>query len=72
MLFLGGNRIPGLGKGTTIGMAVFIYMLLSVIPGWLIVSSLLQEFTLLKLSLLISLLAITAYNLAARGMNSVK
>jgi hypothetical protein len=71
-LFLGGNRIPGLGKGTTIGMAVFIYILLSVIPGWLLISSLLQAFTLLKLAILISLLAVTAYNVAARGTNSVK
>ena len=70
-LFLGGNRIPGISRGSTIGMAVFIYVLLSVIPGWMLTSSLLQEVTLLKLSLLVSLLAITAYNLAARGKNAL-
>jgi hypothetical protein len=68
-LFVGGTRIPGLGRGSTLGMAVFIYVLLSVIPGAILVSSMLQEFSLIKLFLLIGLLAISIYNVAARGKN---
>ena len=66
-LFLGGSNIPGIGKGSTIGMTVFIYILLSVIPGAMLVSSLLQEFTLLKFLLLIFLLSISTLNAVIRG-----
>jgi hypothetical protein len=66
-LFVGGTRIPGLGRGSTLGMAVFIYVLLSVIPGTVLVSSILQEFSLIKLFLLAGLVAISIYNVAARG-----
>jgi hypothetical protein len=66
-LFVGGTRIPGLGRGSTLGMAVFIYVLLSVIPGAILVSSMLQEFTLIKLFLLAGLVAISIYNVVARG-----
>ena len=69
-LFLGSNGIPGLGRGSVVGMAIFLYILLSIIPGALPVSSLLKEFTLLKLLLLVSILAITVYNMAARGKNA--
>ena len=66
-LFLGDSRIPGISKGSTLGMAVFIYLLLSVIPGMMIVSSLFQEFSLLKLLLLICLLSVSTYNAVVRG-----
>ena len=66
-LFLGGSSIPGIGKGSTLGMAVFIYLLLSIIPGMMLVSSLFQEFSLLKLSLLICLLSVSTYNAVIRG-----
>jgi hypothetical protein len=66
-LFLGGSHLPGIGKGSTMGMTVFIYILLSIIPGAMLVSSILQEFTLLKLSLLIFLLSISTLNAVIRA-----
>jgi hypothetical protein len=66
-LFLGGSSIPGIGKGSTVGMTVFIYLLLSIIPGLILVSSIFQEFSLPKLSLLICLLSVSTYNAVARG-----
>ena len=66
-LFLGGSNIPGISKGSTIGMSVFIYILLSIIPGTVLVSSMIQEFSLLKLFLLICLLAVSSYNIVIRG-----
>ena len=65
-LFLGGNNLPGISKGSTMGMTVFIYILLSIIPGAMLVSSIIPEFTLLKLLLLISLLSISILNAAIR------
>jgi hypothetical protein len=65
-LFLGGSNLPGIGKGSTMSMTVFIYILLSVIPGVMLVSSILQGFTLLKLSLLIFLLSISTLNALIR------
>lgn len=70
-LFLGGNRIPGIGKGSTLGMAAFIYVLLSIIPGTLLVSSMFQEFSLLKLSLLVCLLSVSTYNVVSRVKNLI-
>ena len=64
-LFLGGNHIPGIGRGTTVGMTSFIYALLTVIPVTLLLSSVLQQFSLLKVSVLVALLSVTAYNAAA-------
>jgi hypothetical protein len=66
-LFLGAISIPGISKGATLGMAAFTYLLLSIIPGIMIVSSFLQEFSLLKLLLLICLLSLSTYNLLVRG-----
>ena len=71
-LFLGGNSIPGISRGSTLGMAIFIYVLLSIIPGTVIVSSMFQEFTLLKLSLLVCLLSVSTYNLVNRGKNLIR
>ena len=66
-LFLGGGNIPGISKGSTLGMTVFLYLLLSIIPGLLLVSSIFQEFSLLKLVLLICLLSLSTYNMVIRG-----
>jgi hypothetical protein len=68
-LFLGASRIPGIGKGSTLGMAAFIYLLLSIFPGIMLVSSIFQEFSILKLSLLICLLSVSTYNAVTRGKN---
>jgi hypothetical protein len=66
-LFLGGSHIPGISKGSTWGMTLFIYMLLSIIPGTMLASSILYEFRLAKLVLLICLLSISIYNATVRG-----
>jgi hypothetical protein len=71
-LFLGGSSIPGISKGATWGMTAFIYLLLSTIPGIVLVSSIFQEFSLLKLSLLIGLLLISIYNAVSRGRKLVR
>jgi len=68
----GANRIPGLGKGSIIGLTVFAYVVLAVIPGWLLVDSLLQGFDLLKLSVLTSLALVSVYGIAARIKNGDK
>jgi len=65
-LFIGKSHIPGISKGSEIGMAVFIYTILSVLPGSLLVSSILQEFSPVKLLLMIGLLSISIYNVVAR------
>jgi hypothetical protein len=65
-LFIGKSHIPGIGKGSEIGMAVFIYVILSVVPITLLASSMLQEFSSLKLLLMIGFLSISIYNGAAR------
>jgi hypothetical protein len=71
-LFLGGSSIPGVSKGATWGMTVFFYLLLSIIPGVVLVSSIFQEFSLLKLSLLIGLLLISIYNAVSRGRKLIR
>ena len=65
-LFIGKSHIPGISKGSEIGMAVFIYSILSALPGALLVSSILQEFSPVKLLLIIGLLSISIYNVVAR------
>jgi hypothetical protein len=70
-LFLGGGNIPGISKSVTCGMVVFIYLLLSIVPGIMLVSSIFQKFTLLKLTLLIGLLLISIYNAVTRGRSLI-
>jgi hypothetical protein len=65
-LFIGKSHIPGIGKDSEVGMAVFIYVILSVTPGSLLVSSIFQEINPVKLLLLIYLLTISTANGAAR------
>ncbi len=52
LLFLGANHIPGMRKGTILAMDTTIYVVLTLIPGWLLTSSLLAEYDLLKLVVL--------------------
>ena len=65
-LTLGSNRIPGISKGSTLGMAATMYVVLSVIPGALVVNSLLSTFNPLSVLLLIAILLLTAYTLMVR------
>ncbi len=69
ILFLGTNRIPGLNKGSILSMTAAIFVILSVIPGLLIASSILQGFTLLKFLALTCLIAITLYAVGSRLKN---
>jgi hypothetical protein len=65
-LFVGKSHIPGIGKGSELGMAVFVYVSFSVAPAALLFSLILQEFSLLKLVLMIGLLAISTFNVSNR------
>ena len=66
---LGGNRIPGIGKGSTLGMAATMYVVLIIIPGMLLVNSMFDGFSLVKLSVLVFLLMLTAYTMVVRAKN---
>jgi hypothetical protein len=66
IMLLGANRIPGLSKSTIIGITVFLYVALTVIPGLLIVTSLMQSYSILTFSVLVALLAVTVFSIAAR------
>jgi hypothetical protein len=66
-LTLGSNRIPGISKGSTLGMATTMYAILTIIPIALLVNSLLDSFNPLKLLLLAAILLITAYTLLVRA-----
>jgi hypothetical protein len=73
LLFLGANHIPGIGKATIIAMNTTIYVALILIPGWLLASSLMTEYNLLKLLALAGLAAVSIigvlgllYHLAAK------
>ena len=65
-LFLGAYRIPGLSKSSILGMITFAYVILTLVPGWLIANSLLQEFTVSKLLTLVGLIAISIYGIISR------
>jgi hypothetical protein len=72
ILFRGANRIPGLSKGSVMGMSVYLYIVLLVIPGALLASSLMGEFSLLKVGLLAGLLAVSVFGLVMRLKNGNK
>jgi len=72
ILMRGANRIPGLNKGSIISLTVFAYVVLAVIPGWLLVDSILQGFDLLKLAVLSCLALVSVYGIAARIKNGDK
>lgn len=65
-LSLGSNLIPGISKGSTIGMATTMYIVLTAIPGLLLANSIINAFDLPKLLLLSSLLSITTYTAIMR------
>ncbi len=62
-LSLGSNRIPGISKGSTLGMAATIYVVLTVIPSALLVNTLLDTVDPVSLLLLATILLITIYTL---------
>jgi len=66
IMFLGGNNIPGLGKSTVIGLNVFLYVVLTVIPGALLTLALLQTYNAAYVAVLVALLDITAVSVAAK------
>ncbi|MGD6933465.1 MAG: hypothetical protein ACQCN5_04580 [Candidatus Bathyarchaeia archaeon] len=79
LLFLGANHIPGMGKGTILAMDTTIYVVLTLIPGWLLTSSLLAEYDLLKLVVLgglagVSIIALIGlvYHLTVKPKTKVK
>jgi hypothetical protein len=69
MLFQGANHIPGIGKGSLLGMAAFTYIVLTVIPGVLLADSMLADFSIAKLLLLGCLLAVSVYSIIIRIKN---
>ncbi|MCL5877636.1 MAG: hypothetical protein M1540_07485 [Candidatus Bathyarchaeota archaeon] len=66
ILFLGANSIPGLSKGSILGMVVFVYVVLMIVPSSLLVNSLLQEFNLLNASVLAGILSISIFSIVVR------
>ncbi len=66
-LTLGSNRIPGISKGSTVGMATTMYVILTVIPSALLVNSMLSVFNPLSVLLLAAILLVTVYTLVARA-----
>ena len=70
-LFLGGNHIPGLSKGSVLGMAAYIYIILTVIPGIALTNSTFQGFSLVKLLVLVGLLSLSIYTIIIRAKNGI-
>ena len=68
-LTLGSNHIPGISKGSTGGMAVTMYVILTGIPVAALLNSVLNSFDTAKIVLLLALLAITTYTLIVRARN---
>jgi hypothetical protein len=68
-LFLGGRRIPGIGGDSSFVMVVALYVILSLLPSAVLVSSMFQEFTALKLLLLMCLVSITVVHAIVRLKN---
>ncbi len=69
ILFLGASRIPGLSRGSILGMTAFTYVVMLLIPGYALTNSILEEFTLLKSVMLAGLLGISAFAIANRVKN---
>ncbi len=67
ILFLGANNIPGLSKGSIIGMTVYIFIALMAIPSLVLGGSVLSQFTLLKLVGLVAVLAVSLYALTNKA-----
>ena len=72
ILFLGANHIPGITKTSLVGMTVFIFIVLLVIPASVLASSLLAEYSLVKLILLVGLVVTSLIALIIRLVNRNK
>jgi hypothetical protein len=72
ILFLGANRIPGLSNSSVLGMTVFVYIALFIIPIFVLINSLFGELTTLKLTLLIIILGVFAVAVGERFSNRNK
>ena len=66
-LTLGSSRIPGISKGSTLGMAITMYVILTVIPTALLVNSMLNSFDPLKILSLTGILLVTVCTLIIRA-----
>jgi hypothetical protein len=66
LLFLGANRIPGISKSSIIGIDVFLYVALSIIPISVFAASLLQGFSFLSAMVLTGLLIVSIFGIVAR------
>ncbi len=71
-LSLGGNHLPGIGKGTTITLATIMYVVLTVIPTLILMNSLSINVNVDKILLLAGILAITISTLVVRATNRYK
>jgi hypothetical protein len=72
ILMRGANQIPGLSTSSIMGMTVFTYLVLAVIPSWLLVSSLLQSFDILKILVLSAIALISILGIAMHLKNGNK
>ena len=72
ILFLGADHIPGITKTSLVGMTVFIFIVLLVIPASVLASSLLVEYSLVKLILLVGLVITSMIALIFRAVNRNK
>jgi len=73
LLFLGANHIPGLSKSSIVAMTIIVYVVLTLIPTGLLVSSIMAEYSLLKMLALAGLAVVSTvvilgilYNLAVK------
>ena len=71
-LFIGSYHIPGISKGSALGMAAYIYVILTIIPSIVLINSTLQGFSLVKLLVLAGLLSLSVYNIIIRAKNGNK
>ncbi len=72
ILFLGANHIPGITKKSLVGMTVFIFIVLLVTPTSVLASSLLVEYSLVKLIVLTGLVVTSLIALIIRAVNRNK
>jgi hypothetical protein len=66
IIFLGASSIPGSSRKLITGMMVFVYIVLLIIPGGLLASSLVNSFSYAKIAVLLALFAFSATALIAR------
>ena len=69
IIFLGAGSIPGSSRKLVTGMMVFAYVVLLIIPGGLLASSLVYSFDYAKIAVLLALFALFATALIARIRN---